>query len=140
MMTARRPLALALGVALFAMAGSGSPGVAAGGPGATGQDRGAGTMARRDGMTAEMMARERRLDDLVTRMQAATGPAKVEAVAAAVAELVAQHKAMHRRMMGRAGASAVPVPDPRPEPPAAPGGAAHDHHASTPDEMCVPEA
>jgi hypothetical protein len=49
-------------------------------------------------MMAEMKAGDARLDALVKEMNAATGDAKVGAVAAVVNELVQQHKTMHGRM------------------------------------------
>ena len=49
-------------------------------------------------MMAEMKAGDSKLEALVKDMNAATGDAKVSAVAAVVSELVQQHKAMHGRM------------------------------------------
>jgi hypothetical protein len=49
-------------------------------------------------MMAEMKAAEARLDALVKDMNAASGNAKVTAIAAVVTELVAQQKSMHARM------------------------------------------
>ena len=49
---------------------------------------------------AEMQAMDKKLDELVQRMQSATGPAKVDAIAEVVTALVAQHKDMHSRMSG----------------------------------------
>jgi len=42
----------------------------------------------------QMRENQRKLDDLVAKMNAATGEAKVDAIAAVVTELVAQRKAM----------------------------------------------
>lgn len=56
-------------------------------------------MAAHQKMMTEMTAADRRLDELVAKMNSATGPAKVEATAAAVTELVTERKAMHERMM-----------------------------------------
>ncbi len=67
-------------------------------------------MKMHEQMMAEMKAADARLDALVKDMNAATGDAKVNAVAAVVAELVRQQKSMHDRMgqmhqqmMGRRG-------------------------------------
>ena len=57
-------------------------------------------MADHQKMMADMKAADQKLDGLVTAMNAASGPAKVDAVAAAVTEIVAQRKAMHGGMMG----------------------------------------
>lgn len=56
-------------------------------------------MSMRDKMMSEMKAADQRLDQLVTRMNAATGPAKVDAVAAVVTEMVAQRRNMREQMM-----------------------------------------
>jgi hypothetical protein len=45
-------------------------------------------------MLEQMRARREKLDGLVAKMNAATGEAKVDAIAAVVTELVAQHNAM----------------------------------------------
>jgi hypothetical protein len=45
-----------------------------------------------------MRAADARLDALVKEMNAASGDAKVTAIAAVVNELAAQHKSMHERM------------------------------------------
>jgi hypothetical protein len=50
-------------------------------------------------MMAEMETADRRLDELVSKMNSASGEAKVNATAAAVSELASQRKAMHQRMM-----------------------------------------
>jgi hypothetical protein len=55
-------------------------------------------MKMHDRMMAEMKAANAKLDQLVQKMDAATGDAKVNATAGVVKELVAQHKAMHDRM------------------------------------------
>ena len=49
-------------------------------------------------MMAEMTAADAKLDALVKDMNAATGDAKVTALAVVVSELVQQHKAMHEHM------------------------------------------
>lgn len=56
-------------------------------------------MAMRQKMMADMMAMNTRLDTLVTRMNGATGEAKVSAIADAVTAIVEQHRAMHTEMM-----------------------------------------
>jgi hypothetical protein len=55
-------------------------------------------MKMHEQMMAEMKAADSKLDALVRDMNAATGDAKVKAMAAVVDELVQQHKAMHGRM------------------------------------------
>ena len=55
-------------------------------------------MKMHEQMMAEMKASDAKLDALVKQMNAATGDAKVNAVAAVVSELVRQHKAMHEHM------------------------------------------
>ena len=57
-------------------------------------------MAEHQKMMADTKAADQKLDGLVTAMNAASGPAKVDAVAAAVTEVVAERKAMHGGMMG----------------------------------------
>lgn len=55
-------------------------------------------MKMHEQMMAEMKANDAKLDALVIQMQAASGTAKVDAVATAVTELVRQQKAMHQHM------------------------------------------
>ena len=55
-------------------------------------------MKMHDQMMAEMKAADSRLDALVKEMNAASGDAKVNAVATVVTELVRQQKSMHERM------------------------------------------
>ena len=55
-------------------------------------------MKMHEQMMTEMKAGDARLDALVNDMNAATGDAKVNAVAAVVTELVRQQKSMHERM------------------------------------------
>ena len=55
-------------------------------------------MKMHEQMMAEMKAADSRLDALVNEMNAASGDAKVNAVATVVAELVRQQKSMHERM------------------------------------------
>lgn len=56
-------------------------------------------MTRHREMMAKMDAMDSRLDDLVKRMNAATGSKKPDAVAAVINELVAQRKQMREQMM-----------------------------------------
>lgn len=55
-------------------------------------------MKMHEQMMAEMNAADTRLDALVKDMNAATGDAKLNAVAAVVSELVRQQKSMHGHM------------------------------------------
>ncbi len=55
-------------------------------------------MKMHEQMMAEMKANDAKLDALVAQMNAASGPARVDAVAAVVTELVRQQKAMHQHM------------------------------------------
>lgn len=55
-------------------------------------------MKRRQQMMAEMKAADEKLDQFVTQMNAATGDAKVAAIAQVVNELVRQQKALHEHM------------------------------------------
>jgi hypothetical protein len=56
-------------------------------------------MAHHKEMMAKMEAMDARLDELVKKMNAATGSKKPDAVAAVVNELVAQRKQMREQMM-----------------------------------------
>ena len=58
-------------------------------------DQQAGMMA----MMAKMKATELKLDELVKKMNAATGPEKVDAIAELLTALVQDHRAMHESMM-----------------------------------------
>ena len=55
-------------------------------------------MKMHEEMMAEMKVGDAKLDALVAQMNAATGPGKVDAVAAVLNELVRQQKAMHQHM------------------------------------------
>ena len=55
-------------------------------------------MKRHQGMMADITAADLKLDELVTKMNAATGEAKVAAIAQVVSELVHQQKTMHEHM------------------------------------------
>ena len=50
-------------------------------------------------MMAKMKATEQKLDELVKKMNAATGPEKVDAIAELLTALVQDHRAMHESMM-----------------------------------------
>ena len=50
-------------------------------------------------MMARMQAEQKKLDDLVAQMNSATGPAKVDRIAAVVTEMAAMHKRMSTMMM-----------------------------------------
>ena len=55
--------------------------------------------ADRGAMMAAMQAEQTKLDDMVAQMNAATGPDKVDRVAAVVTEMVAMHKRMMQGAM-----------------------------------------
>jgi len=63
-------------------------------------------MANCQTMMAGMKANQDKLDELIAKMNAATGPLKIEQMAAVLTELVAQEKAMRAHMMQMDGASA----------------------------------
>jgi len=56
-------------------------------------------MAERDKMMAEMKAADQRLDDLVSKMSAASGAEKADATAVVVSEMVTQRRTMREGMM-----------------------------------------
>ncbi len=62
-----------------------------------------GMMAERKKMMADAQAAEKRLDELVAKMNASQGTAKIDQIAAVVNELVAQHKRMREGMMSMPG-------------------------------------
>ena len=95
-----------------------------------------GMMAERQKMMADMVTEQKKLDELVTKMNAASGQAKVDQMAAVITELVAQRKAMQSRMMSMQDAmmkqmmpQAQPgtVP-PATEPPASTPPPGHEQH------------
>jgi len=55
-------------------------------------------MAARQSMRAERAKQDARLNELVAKMNAATGQKKVDAIAAVVSEMVAQRQAKHEKM------------------------------------------
>lgn len=63
-----------------------------------GQAAGRGMMAHQQ-MMAEMQAEQKKLDELVAAMNAATGADKVNRMAAVVTEMVAEHGRMSEHMM-----------------------------------------
>jgi len=82
-----------------------------------------GMMADCQKMMADMKAGQEKLDDLIAKMNAATGQQKVDQMAAVLTELVARQKAMHAHMT-MMGHESAPLPDaPREQPPAG-----HDQH------------
>jgi hypothetical protein len=58
-----------------------------------------GGAANHQAMMANMQAEQKKLDELVAQMNAATGPEKVDRIAAAVTEMAAMHKRMNTMMM-----------------------------------------
>ena len=66
------------------------------GRGMTSQQR----MAACQSLMSDMQAQDAKLAELGTKMNAATGEAKTDAIAAVVNELVQQREDMHRRMTG----------------------------------------
>lgn len=67
-------------------------------PQETGTPQGQAT-ASQHAMMADMQAAQKRLDDLVSQMNAATGAEKVDRIAAVVTEMAAMHKRMSGMMM-----------------------------------------
>lgn len=59
--------------------------------------------ARHEEMKAKMAERDVRLDNLVAQMNAATGDAKIDAVAAVLTEMIAQRKEMRAHWHGKDG-------------------------------------
>jgi hypothetical protein len=75
-----------------------------------GQGKGAGMppacqemMAMRQSMRAEQATADAKLNDLVAKMNAASGEQKVDAIAAVVSEMVAQRQARHEKMAAMQG-------------------------------------
>lgn len=58
-----------------------------------------GGAANHQAMMANMQAEQKKLDELVAQMNAATGPEKVDRIAAVVTEMAAMHKRMSMMMM-----------------------------------------
>jgi hypothetical protein len=106
-------------------------------PAKPGMDQGmpGGMMADRQKMMADMQASQKKLDDLVTAMNAARGADKVDRLAAVVTELTAQHRQMGMRMMSTGGMQ-MPMMQPAaaaaPKAPADKGPTEEDHAAHHP--------
>jgi hypothetical protein len=83
----------------------------------------AAMMANCQSMMAGMKADQARLDELVAKMNAATGQLKVDQIAAVLTELVAHQKAMHAHMMSMGGTPAAPANPPKAQP-----EAGHEQH------------
>ena len=66
-------------------------------------DQAAAATAERQAMMSEMQASARKLEELVAKMDAASGDVKVDDIAAIIKELVAQHNGMMSRMMSMHG-------------------------------------
>ena len=66
--------------------------------------------ASQHAMMADMQAAQKRLDDLVSQMNAATGAEKVDRIAAVVTEMVAMHKRMSSMMMQGGMMQMMPKP------------------------------
>jgi hypothetical protein len=74
-------------------------------------------------MMADMKAGQEKLDDLIAKMNAATGEGKIAQMAAVLTELVARQKAMHAHMTMMGHESAPLSKTPREQPPAG-----HEQH------------
>ena len=88
-------------------------------------------MAQRQTMMAEMTAAQKKLDDLVAKMNTATGQAKVDQMAVLLTELVAQHRGMQSRMMSMQGGmmkQMMQPAQPGASPPVATPPAGHEEH------------
>ena len=83
----------------------------------------AGMMAGCQKKMAGLKAGQEKLEDLLAKVNAATGQLKVDQMAALLAELVAQHKTMHGQMSCMAQEPASPADAPK-QPPQA----THDQH------------
>jgi hypothetical protein len=93
-----------------------------GGPGTPQQGMMAGQMM------GDMQAAQKKLDGLVSAMNGAKGPEKVDRIAALLTELVGQHRQMHTRMMSMGGMMQPTQPAPTAAAPS-PGAPAADDHA-----------
>jgi hypothetical protein len=58
-----------------------------------------GASANHQAMMATMQAEQKKLDELIAHMNAATGPEKMDRIAAVVTEMAAMHKRMSTMMM-----------------------------------------
>jgi|SRR5262245_59495789 len=71
---------------------------------------------QRRAMMEQIQERNKKLDDLVAKMNAAKGEAKVDAIAAVINEMMEQRKAMappHMGMGGPMGGAGMPAPSPQ---------------------------
>jgi hypothetical protein len=80
-------------------------------------------------MMTEMQASQKRLDDMVAQMNAATGPDRVDRMAAVINEMAAMHKRMSTMMMQ--GGMMQMMHNGAPAP-AEPGTSPDDHSAHHP--------
>jgi hypothetical protein len=86
-------------------------------------------MGQHQKMMAQMEASQKTLDGLVAKMNAATGDAKVEQIAAVITEMAAQHRQMHQHMMMMHGSMAPATgATGQPGAPAAGAGAGEHNH------------
>lgn len=83
----------------------------------------AAVMANCQSMMAGMKADHDKLDDLVAKMNAATGPLKIDQIAAVLTELVARQKAMRAHMTSMHPESAATAGTPKEQP-----EAGHEQH------------
>jgi hypothetical protein len=72
-----------------------------------------GMMADCQKMMAGMKAGQEKLDDLIAKMNAATGQAKIDQMAAILTELAAQKKAMQAQMMSHGHQANSPADAPK---------------------------
>ena len=92
-------VAVSIGVlSLAAVASQQTPPTAAPPAAGSAQTSGPEMMKMHERMMAGMKAADTKLDELIKSMNAATGDAKVSAMAQAVTELANQHKTMHGHM------------------------------------------
>jgi hypothetical protein len=107
------PSALALAVAALAIAQPPQPGQPMQGQ----QQMQQQMQQQRRAFMEQMQERNRKLDDLVAKMNAAKGQAKVDAIAAVINEMMEQRKAMapHMGMGGMGGPMGGPMPSPQGE-------------------------
>ena len=101
----------ALALALAALASAQQPQPKAGQPA---QERQQQFQQQRRAWIEAAQERNKKLDDLVAKMNAAKGEAKVDAIAAVINEMMEQRKAMtpHPGMGGPMGAPMMPAPSP----------------------------
>ena len=94
---------VALGVSLQAQTGDRADASQGGSAAPATDDHAAAATADGQAMMAEMRASVRKLDELVAKMNTASGEAKVDHIAAIINEFVAQHNGMMSRMMSMQG-------------------------------------